>query len=84
MKTLIISVVALFVAAGTYAQDRASIIKDYKKSFKTYGFNDPDPIARMGSIYPYYRFDGYTDKGVSKEWKVVELENDYIKLMVLP
>ena len=38
----------------------------------------------MNKIYPYYRFDGYTDKPVQKEWKVVELENDYIKVMILP
>lgn len=62
----------------------STFIKEYKKVFKTYGFSDPDPIARMGSIYPYYRFDGYTDKPVNKEWKVVELENEFIKVMILP
>ncbi len=38
----------------------------------------------MGAIYPYYRFDGYTDKPIDKEWNVVELENEFIKVMVLP
>jgi Tfp pilus assembly protein PilF len=61
-----------------------SIIKEYKKVFKTYDFGDPDPIARLGPIYPYYRFDGYTDNPVNKEWKVVELENEFIKVMILP
>src|SRR5260221_14000388 len=61
-----------------------SIIKEYKKIFKTYDFDDPDPIARLGPIYPYYRFDGYTDTPINKEWKVVELENEFIRVMILP
>ncbi|MEO6723112.1 MAG: DUF5107 domain-containing protein, partial [Ferruginibacter sp.] len=67
----------------SFAQQK-STIKEYKKVFKTYPFSDPDPVPEFGKIYPYYRFDGYTDKPIQKEWKVVELENDYIKLMILP
>lgn len=52
--------------------------------FKTYPYSDPDPIPKFELIYPYFRFDGYTDKAVNKNWKVVELENDYIKVMILP
>ncbi|MEJ0103452.1 MAG: DUF5107 domain-containing protein [Bacteroidota bacterium] len=46
----------------------------------------PIPILYLTflKIYPYFRFDGFTDKPVQKEWKVVELENDYIKVMILP
>lgn len=73
----------VFLCYGITAQN-PSTIKEYKKPFKTYGFSDPDPIARMGAVYPYYRFDGYTDKPVNKDWKVVELENDFIRVMVLP
>ena len=29
-------------------------------------------------------FDGYTDKSVSKQWKIVKLENAYISVSVLP
>jgi predicted Zn-dependent protease len=67
---------------STWAQN--ATIKEYKKVFTTYPFSDPDQVPKVGKIYPYFRFDGYTDKPVQKEWKVVELENDYIKLMVLP
>ena len=60
-------------------------IKEYKKVFTTYPFSDPDPIPKPETkFYPYFRFDGFTDKPVQKEWKVIELENDYIKLMILP
>lgn len=68
----------------TQAQNNVSV-KEYKKVFTTYPFSDPDPIPKPGTkTYPYFRFDGFTDKPVQKEWKVVELENDYIKVMILP
>ena len=71
---------ASFIA---YSQN-ISTSKEYKKVFRTYGFSDPDPVAKVGPIYPYYRFDGYTNIPIDKEWKVVELENDFIKVMILP
>lgn len=84
MKRFILAtmgVVCLF--SGSQAQKDA-IIKEFSKVFTTYPFSDPDPVPEMGKIYPYFRFDGYTDKAIQKEWKVVELENDYIKVMILP
>ena len=59
-------------------------IKEFNKVFPTYPFSDPNPVPLVEKIYPYYRYDGFTDKPVQKEWKVVELENDYIKVMILP
>ncbi|WP_268848296.1 DUF5107 domain-containing protein [Flavobacterium aestivum] len=74
-----------FASQFVVAQNNVPTIKEYKKVFTTYPFSDPDPIPKPDSkIYPYYRFDGFTDKPVQKEWKVVELENDYIKLTILP
>jgi tetratricopeptide (TPR) repeat protein len=84
MKKTVSSLAILLLFHSVWSQDHDATIKEYKKEFKTYGFSDPDPIARMGPIYPYYRFDGYTDRPLSKDWKVVELENDFIRVMVLP
>src|SRR5258706_9723725 len=85
MYRAVILVFTLCVFYPGYPQNNpSSVVREYNKVFKTYDFGDPDPIARLGPIYPYYRFDGYTDKPVNKEWKVVELENDYIKVMILP
>ncbi len=82
-KSLLLSL--LFVSLFATAQNNASIFREYKKVFTTYPFSDPDPIPKPDTkIYPYYRFDGFTDMPVQKEWKVIELENDYIKLMILP
>lgn len=62
-----------------------TVVREYKKTFTTYPFSDPDPIPKPTSkIYPYFRFDGFTDKPIQKEWNVVELENDFIKIMILP
>ena len=75
---------ALLFICSALAQNKPATIKESKKIFTTYNFSDPNPIAEMGKIYPYYRFDGYTNVPVKKEWKIVELENDFIKVMVMP
>jgi len=55
------------------------------KTFTTYPFSDPDPVPNpAANFYPYNHFDGYTNTPVQKQWKVIELENDFIKVMVLP
>lgn len=76
--------ILLFGSLFANAQNKPTI-KEYKKVFTTYPFSDPDPIPKPDTkTYPYFRFDGFTDKPVQKEWKVIELENDYIKLTILP
>lgn len=85
MKTraILFTATLLFSSLVAYEQQSASV-KEYKKVFKTYPFSDPDPVPDATKIYPYYRFDGYAENPVNKEWQVVELENDYIKVIVLP
>jgi tetratricopeptide (TPR) repeat protein len=63
----------------------AATVREYKRVFRTYPFSDPNPIAAPGGrIYPYYRFDGFTSRGVDRSWTVVELENDYLEVTILP
>jgi tetratricopeptide (TPR) repeat protein len=81
---LLLALVLVSRAAAAAAPQRTATVREYKKVFRTYPYSDPNPIATPGRIYPYYRFEGYTDRPVDKEWTVVELENDYIKVMVLP
>ena len=59
-------------------------VQETTKSLKTYPFSDPDPVAQPGRIYPYFRFDGYIDKGAAQNWKFVELENQFIKVSITP
>ena len=73
----------LFKTNSIYAQQDVRY-SEYQKEFITYPFSDPDPIANFSKIYPYFRFDGFTEKGVQQKWKVVEIENDFIKILILP
>ena len=53
--------------------------------FPTYGFSDPDPVPRTQSpLYPYFRFDGSDAKSSPKKWKAVILENEKIRVTMLP
>lgn len=77
-------ILLLFMCFPAFAQQNATV-KEYRKTFTTYPFSNPNPVPDPGSIfYPYFRFDGYTDIPVKKEWKVVELENDFIKVLIMP
>ena len=59
-------------------------MKEYERAFTTYPYSDPDPVPAMSRFYPYFRYDGFTDTPVQKKWKVVELSNDYVQLLILP
>jgi len=59
-------------------------ITETSLSMKTYMFSEPDPVPNISRIYPYFRFDSYAKKGEKKNWKMVVLENKYIKVYVCP
>ncbi|MCH5600356.1 DUF5107 domain-containing protein [Niabella ginsengisoli] len=83
MRKFILSTCLFVITISLSAQQPASV-KEYQQAFPTYPFSDPNPIALLSPVYPYFRYDGFTDKPVSKQWKVVELQNDYIKMIILP
>ena len=75
----------LAAACGPVAGAGAkAIVKEYDRLFTTYPYSDPDPVPAMSRYYPYYRYDGFTDKPIQKKWKVVELSNDYLQILILP
>ena len=53
-------------------------------TMETYGFSDPNPVPEPGRFYPYFKFDGFTAVSKPQSWKMVVLENDYIKVYVSP
>ncbi len=59
-------------------------VKEYEAEFPTYSFSDPDPVVKMNKIYPYFRFDGYFTVASKQDWKMVEMENDYIRVFITP
>ena len=82
---LILIFIFMFSFSDAFSQHVS--IKEEKKIIKTYPYSDPDPLPTkgiQGKIYPYNRFDGYSWDAIEKEWKVISLENPYIKLFVLP
>lgn len=76
--------------AGTAAVAQKNSVSEQTVTMKTYPYSDPNPLptmainAKVSSFYPYNVFDGYTDKGVDQPWKVVSMENPYIRVTVLP
>ena len=72
------------MSTGPILLARQATVTESRQVFRTYPFGDPDPVARMSNIYPYFRFEGYSVTPVDKEWKVVTLENPYIKILVAP
>ena len=41
-------------------------------------------LADNPKIYPYFKFEEYTHKPEKRDWKVVTLENEFIKVFILP
>ena len=80
-KLLLISSLALLLTSA-YCQD--ATIREELIPFATYSFSDPDPIARPGKIYPYFRYDYFSADPEEKMHKMVVLENKWIKVWVAP
>ncbi len=80
---LFITFVFILFLSHAEAQAPASV-REIDTTILTYGFSDPNPIPRTGKIYPYFTFDGYETEGKPVSWKMVELENDYIRVLIAP
>lgn len=63
MKKIIASSLLTLFLLAAYAQE-ARISEEYIP-FTTYSFNDPDPVARPGSIF---RTSGLTDFHILRKW----------------
>ncbi|MCE2616137.1 DUF5107 domain-containing protein [Phocaeicola oris] len=82
MKRIFLTLCLVLVAMQGFSQ---ATVREVNESIKTYPFSDPNPVPEPSNfIYPYFRYDGYAVKGVEQNWKVVELENPYIKVSVFP
>ena len=70
------------------------IVREEKVVFKTYltGKQDPHPIflehrvyqGSSGAVYPYGVTDTLEDKFIMQEYKALILENEFLKVMILP
>ncbi|HRP33807.1 MAG TPA: DUF5107 domain-containing protein [Agriterribacter sp.] len=84
MRKPFLSLLFFCFAILTVLAQQPATVKEYQQSFPTYGFSDPNPMPLLSPVYPYFRFDGFTDKAEQKQWKIVELANDYIKVLITP
>ncbi|CAM4326596.1 DUF5107 domain-containing protein [Zobellia nedashkovskayae] len=86
-KNLQLALLLLAVGLSFNAQSQSISVKEELVSIDTYDFGEPNPVPLLvdnTKIHPYFKFEGYQHTPEKKEWKVVTLENDYIKVMVLP
>ena len=74
--------ILLFTNTVVFSQE--AIVFEEFMEFKTYPYSEPNPVPEVNRIYPYFYFHGYTNQAIQKQWKMVILENDYIKVFVCP
>src|SRR3989304_1825999 len=86
----------LFTCLATASTWAASTVKIWAEPLKipTYQVGQPDKNPRFyvarayqgaqGRVYPYPMFDNLTDNRKDKTYNAVYLENEYIKICVLP
>ncbi len=77
---------AVDASGGPPAHGPARISEEIR-SLPTYPFSEPNPVpilARDVRLYPYHAFEGYAATSEPRNWKVVTLENDWIRVFVLP
>ncbi len=80
MNKILLFILSAFFIQVNYSQNATIVEK--KMMMKTYMFSDPNPVPDMEKNYPYFKFDGYTNKSTMKEWNMVIMENEYIKVYV--
>lgn len=82
MKRLSILFVGMISAVALSAQ--TAEIKD--TTCVTYEFSDPNPIPQSDNIYvyPYYRYETFAFEPTQKEYKMVVLENEWLRVKIFP
>lgn len=83
MRFLII-VFIIIALTGIELPAQEATIREQKVKIKTYMYSDPDPVPDMSRNYPYYLFDGFTNKAVEKDWNMIIMENKYIEVFITP
>lgn len=77
-------IIILLFAFTISLNGQKAVIREIVRPITTYPYSDPDPVPKPGRTYPYFRFDGYSNKSTLVNWNLIELENDYIDLAVMP
>lgn len=95
-KHILLSIFFVHLVGFSIASDELSTVRiwEEKKAIPTYLVDPPDPNPRFyegrayqgaqGRVYPYPIYESLSDTRVEKEYTMVYLENEYIKIEVLP
>jgi tetratricopeptide (TPR) repeat protein len=83
-RVILLPLAFLVSLPAVHSRGQEATIKEGFQKFRTYPFSDPDPVPRIGNIYPYFRFQGYTNVPEEREWRIVTLENPYIRVLIAP
>ena len=85
MKKLFIIILYFLSLISSLSQ--IASVKEMNVEIMTYNFSDPDPLPMLVAqpeLYPYNKFSTYTNIPSNKNWKVIILENNYLKVEILP
>ncbi|GLR15856.1 DUF5107 domain-containing protein [Portibacter lacus] len=83
--TSFLTLILLHIPLASIAQNASISIEN--RSIETYAFDEPNPLpilAENPKIYPYFKFEGYSQEKTDREWDVVKMENDFITVYILP
>ena len=81
MKT-VFTLIIFLLFSGIIVQAQKATISEQKVKMKTFMYSDPNPVPDMSKNYPYFRFDGFTNQAIDKEWNMVIMENPYVKVYI--
>jgi len=87
MKLKIVILIASMLALVELGIAQEAQISQEPTVFQTYPFSDPNPVPSLAynpDIYPYFNFDGFSVKPEKKEWNLITLENEFLKVTVMP
>ena len=76
------NILLLFAFTSALVNAQTVTVKD--TTLRTYPFSDPNPIAKTDRVYPYLRYSGFALSHEEKSWKMVVLENDYLRVKIFP
>lgn len=73
------------VAFGARLLFASATVAEGVLALPTYPFSDPDPVpCTAAKRYPYFFFDGSTATSATQSWRCVTLENDRVRVTMLP
>ena len=80
MKRILFFTLAAVLCIPLNAQ--TALVKDTVCT--TYEFSDPHPVPQPDNVYPYHKFETFAFEPVQKTYKMVVLENDWLRVKIFP